>query len=135
MGRFTAIAGAVALFVGVLGVATEAPAVSELMITGYMDGAMTGGSPKVVEVFARGDIGDLSRYQIGRSSGGTPIFASPAPSPLPAIALSAGDFYYFVGNAFDDQTDRFDLVFPSLTTQRALHFGVNSNGDDTTGLL
>lgn len=110
----------------------------KLMITGVMDGTLTGGVPKVVEVFAREAIPDLSEYALRRSSGNSGTWEGPTPLTnnyiLPAISLNAGDFYYAVGNSFDDGTTSFDLVWPAYSGIRVRNFGVNSNGDDTTGL-
>ena len=37
-------------------------------MTGIMDGTLTGGAPKMVELFARNDIPDLSVYSLARAA-------------------------------------------------------------------
>lgn len=105
----------------------------DLMITGVFDATLPGGEPKFAELYAINDIPDLSLYAMSRAGNGAGFDAFSANSVLPAISLSAGDFYYAVGNSFGDQTAVFDTVLPGKP--RALNFGVNSNGDDVTGLF
>jgi len=108
----------------------------DLMITAIVDGTLPGGEPKFAELYAINDIPDLSLYALSRAGNGSGSFdALTTDHVLPAVSLSAGDFYYAVGNSFVDQTGVFDSVFPALTGSRALNFGVNSNGDDVTGLF
>jgi len=90
----------------------------------------------MVELYARNNIPDLSRYAISRAGNGAVTFdAITADFILPAIALNAGDFYYAVGNSFADQTVTFDTVFPAYSGIRVRNYGVNSNGDDVTGIF
>lgn len=64
---------------------------AELIVTGVFDGPLSGGLPKVVELYAAEDIADLSTYGVGAANngGGTDgvelIFSGSA---------SAGDFLY-----------------------------------------
>ncbi len=134
MARFTGILMAAAVAVAGLGFATPANA-QGLMITGYMDGTLPGSRPKTLELYARRNIANLNKYKIGRAGNDLPFASFPSPYSLPAISLAKGDFYYAVGNAFNDGTVEFDLVFPTKTTMRARNFGVTSNGDDVTGLF
>lgn len=106
-----------------------------LMITGVMDGTLTGGTPKTLEIFAINDIPDLSKYAIGLAANGGAFSPITAEYVLPAIPLPAGSFFYGVGNAFGDQTAQFDSVFPAYASIRQWNFGVNSNGDDVEGLF
>jgi hypothetical protein len=118
---------------GLLSVSVQA---QNLMITGILDGPLTGGAPKFMELYAINDIPNLSLYAIGLAANGAASFsAMTSDNILPNISLSAGSFYYVVGNQFDDMTDAFDLVYPGYTAIRDLNFGVNSNGDDTQGLF
>jgi hypothetical protein len=105
---------------------------AELILTGVLDGTLTGGSPKVAEVFAGTPIPDLSIYGFALGANGNPFGTV---FPLANISLAAGEYYYGVGNAFDDMTDDFDAVFPGMTTQREKNDAVNSNGDDVIGLF
>nr|MEE4266728.1 hypothetical protein [Candidatus Krumholzibacteria bacterium] len=50
--------------------ALAAPASAQLVITGLVDGPLTGGLPKVVELYACDDIADLSIYGIGSANNG-----------------------------------------------------------------
>lgn len=108
----------------------------DLMITGVLDGPLTGGAPKVVELYAINNIPNLSLYAVSiAANGGVSFSAITADYILPSVSLSAGSFYYAVGNSFDNMTDRFDLIFPSYSSVRVRNFGANSNGDDVEGLF
>jgi len=107
----------------------------ELMVTGVLDGTVPQGAPKVVELYALNDIADLSTYALARGGNGGPFETIDADRVLPAIALTAGDFYYAVGSPFRDMTVDFDSVFPGNTDIRVQNFAVNSKGDDVTGLF
>jgi hypothetical protein len=101
-----------------------------------MDGTLTGGSPKILELYAVGNIPDLSKYAVSLAANGAAAFSTiDANYILPAISLSAGDFYYAVGNSFDNMTDDFDTIFPGYTSIRSWNYGINSNGDDVEGLF
>ena len=109
------------------------------MITGVMDGTLSlagGGSPKMVEIYAINAIPNLSLYALSRASNGNPTFdVFGAEYILPNISLNAGDFYYAVGNSFNDMTVAFDAIFPAKTAVRVRNNGTNSNGNDVTGLF
>ncbi|RMG28450.1 MAG: nuclease, partial [Bacteroidetes bacterium] len=72
--------------------AGAAHAQSALMITGVMDGTLGSGHPKVVELYARQDISDLSVYQLGLAFDGQPL-QEPA-YRFPAVSLKKGSFVY-----------------------------------------
>lgn len=115
---------------------STALAEADLMITGVMDGDRPGGQPKMVELYARNDIADLSQYALSRAGNGSSSWDSIGENHvLPPISLKAGDFYYAVGNSFDDQTETFDAIWPAYSGIRMRNYGVNSNGDDVTGLF
>ena len=114
----------------------------DLMITGSMDATLTGGAPKVVELYTLTDVVDLSQYALSRAGNGNAAFdaidvsdPNDLPSTLPIISLNTGDFYYAVGNSFSDMTSTLDTIFPSHSGIRMRHSAVNSNGDDVTGLF
>ena len=74
---------------------TAAPAAAttgDLVITGVVDGPLTGGLPKAIELYVANDIPDLSIYGVGSANngGGTDgqEFA------FPAMGATAGDFLY-----------------------------------------
>lgn len=107
-----------------------------LLISGVMDGTLTGGSPKVVELAACGDVPDLSKYAVSIASNGSSTFTTiTSDYILPSVSVSDGDFYYAIGNAFDDMTGDFDTVYPAYSGIRSLNYGSNSNGDDVIGLF
>lgn len=119
-----------------MSLSASALAQSGLMITGVMDGTLTGGEPKVMELYALSDIPDLSKYAISvAANGGASFSAIDANYILPSISLVAGSYYYAVGNAFTDQNAKFDSIFPAYTGIRARNYGINSNGDDVEGLF
>ena len=114
----------------------------DLMITGVMDATLTGGAPKVVELYTLTDVVDLSQYALSRAGNGNAAFdaidvsdPNDLPSTLPAILLNTGDFCYVVGNSFYDMTSTLDTIFSSHSGIRMRHSAVNSNGDDVTGLF
>ena len=43
---------------------------SDLVITGVVDGPLTGGLPKAVEVYVVNDVADLSAYGVGSANNG-----------------------------------------------------------------
>ncbi len=53
-----------------LGIATPAKAQSDLIITGVVDGPLTGGIPKAVEFFVVNNVADLSIYGFGSANNG-----------------------------------------------------------------
>ncbi|MDZ7751756.1 MAG: hypothetical protein U5S82_08855 [Gammaproteobacteria bacterium] len=98
---------------------------SDLIITGIMDGPLSRGTPKAVELFARSDIADLSIYGFGSANNGDG-------SDGQEFALSgdaaAGDFLYIASEATN-----FNAVFgfaPDFTTTSA-----TVNGDDAVELF
>lgn len=94
---------------------------ASLILTGVIDGPLTGGTPKAIELYATADIADLSVYGVE--------LVSNAGSTAGAIetaftgSISAGEFYYVASEAIE-----FANVFgfaPDVTTGDANH-----NGDD-----
>ena len=99
---------------------------SDLMITGVVDGSLTGGLPKAIQVIALNDIADLSIYGIGSANnggdGGTVEF------DFPAVAVSAGTTLY-IATEIDNFTSFFGFA-PDFTSGAA-----NINGDDAIELF
>lgn len=105
---------------------------ADLLISGMVDGTQTGGIPKAMEIVAETDIPDLSAFFISRDTNG----AGPWDTfvQLPAVSLSAGDFFYVYGNV-DSNTVMAALGFPADTTNSAFTDAIlNWNGDDILGL-
>jgi predicted extracellular nuclease len=102
------------------------PASAQLVISGVIDGPLSGGVPKAVEVYVAADIADLSIYGLGgaNNGGGT----DGEEFTFPAVAASAGDFIY-VASESPGFTDFFGFA-PDYTTSAA-----SINGDDAIELF
>ncbi len=99
---------------------------TSLIITGVLDGPLSRGTPKVVELFALNDISDLSIYGLGfaNNGGGTDgiEFA------FSAASAATGDFLY-VASETTEFTNFFGFA-PDYTTSAA-----TINGDDAVELF
>lgn len=79
--------------------ATDAPPTSsDLMIVGSMDGPLTGGHPKVVELYAVNAVADASEYTVELFGNGSPTSTATVHT-LPAMSMNAGDRYYITGDS------------------------------------
>ena len=90
--RVLIIASLLAIFFVNFSVPTQAAATGPMIITGVIDGPLTGGVPKAVEFYVASDIPDLSIYGFGSApnGGGT----DGEEFTFPADSASAGDFIY-----------------------------------------
>jgi hypothetical protein len=79
------------LFLGLLVLGWQANA-QDLIITGVIDGTLTGGNPKAVELYAVNDIPDLTLYGIGSANNGGG--SDGQEFTLSGTSASAGDFLY-----------------------------------------
>jgi len=79
------------LLILLLGTAGQALA-QELIITGVVDGPLTGGVPKAAEVYVVSNIPDLSIYGLGSANNGGG--SDGEEFTFPAVAASAGSFIY-----------------------------------------
>jgi endonuclease I len=94
---------------------------AQLTITGVVDGPLTGGTPKAIELFAYEGIEDLSIYGLESANNGSS--ASGEEFTLPADGVSAGTFIYVAS-----ESPNFNAFFgssPNYTDGIA-----NINGDD-----
>ena len=97
----------------------------DMVITGVIDGPLSGGTPKLIEVYVINDIADLSTYGIGcaNNGGGTDgqelAFAGSA---------TAGDFIYISTNA-EDLTTYFGIEADYVNSVAGV------NGDDALELF
>lgn len=99
---------------------------SSLIITGVIDGPLTGGTPKAVELFAISDINDLSHYGLGfANNGGGSDFVE---FTFPATAVAKGTFL-FVSYEAEGFVSFFDFAPDYMTS------AVNINGDDAVELF
>ena len=94
---------------------------SDLMITGVVDGSLSGGLPKAIQLFAVNDIADLSVYGVGSANNGNGGGA--VEFTFPPVALAAGETIYIASEP-DAFTDFFGFA-PDYTAGVAI-----INGDD-----
>lgn len=99
---------------------------SDLIITGVVDGPLTGGIPKAIEFYAIADIPDLSIYGWGSANNGGGTDGQEF--TFPAISATAGDFIYVASEA-PGFTSFFGFG-PDYTSSAAL-----INGDDAIELF
>ncbi|KAA3657144.1 MAG: hypothetical protein DWQ04_28960 [Chloroflexi bacterium] len=99
---------------------------SDLIIAGVIDGPLSGGIPKAIEVFVVNDIADLSIYGIGSANNGGG--SDGEEFTFPAVAATAGDFIY-VASESTGFTSFFGFA-PDYTNGAA-----SINGDDAIELF
>lgn len=74
---------------------------AELMISGVIDGGMGNGEPKAIELYAAGQIPDLSKYNLYTTlnyAPGPPITGTNRTLNFPAINVSPGSYIYIANN-------------------------------------
>jgi len=98
---------------------------ANLLITGVVDGDLSGGLPKGVELYAMDNIADLSIYGIGAANNGG---GSDGEEFTLSGSASAGDFLYI-----STATTEFQSVFGFAPTFE--DFAVSINGDDAVELF
>lgn len=99
---------------------------SDLIISGVIDGPLSGGVPKAIELYAVNDIPDLSLYGVESANNGNP--SAGAEFTFPAVSFPAGNYLYI---ASEDRG--FDIYFgfqPDYTTS-----ALSINGDDAIALF
>jgi len=101
-----------------------------ILISAVMDGDVSGGNPKMIELYAKTDVADASIFAFESASNGGP--AQGADFTLPAVQLAAGEFIYIT----TDKT-KLEAYFTHSTEGNALAgkkiYETNSasvNGDD-----
>ena len=92
-----------------------------LIITGVIDGPITGGLPKAIELFALKDIYDLSRYGIESANNGNG--STGVEYTFPSQFVAAGTYIWLASEAF--QFNNFFGVPPTFVNSVA-----SINGDD-----
>ncbi|KAA3616604.1 MAG: T9SS C-terminal target domain-containing protein [Calditrichaeota bacterium] len=102
------------------------PVSVDLLISGVVDGPLSGGVPKTVEFFVINNISDLSIYGFGSANNGGGTDGEEY--TFPAVAASAGDFIY-VASEVTGFTSFFGFA-PNFTSSAA-----NINGDDAIELF
>ncbi|MFP7571692.1 endonuclease/exonuclease/phosphatase family protein [Marivita sp. S2033] len=96
-----------------------------LMITGVIDGPITGGVPKAIQLYALADIPDLSIYGVGSANNGGG--SDGEEFTFPAVPLAAGSTIY-VASEITEFTNFFGFA-PDYTSSTA-----SINGDDAIEL-
>jgi hypothetical protein len=100
---------------------TAGLATAQLQISAVVDGPLSGGLPKAVELIACSDIADLSIYGLESANNGGG--ASAAEFTFPPGSASAGDFIYVA-----TETEKFEEFFGF--SPNFLDNAANINGDD-----
>jgi predicted extracellular nuclease len=101
-------------------------AASDLVITGVVDGPLTGGVPKAIELCVVNDVADLSAYGIGSANNGGG--SDGEEFTFPSGAVGAGTFLYVASEAANFST--FFGFAPTHTSGAA-----SINGDDAIELF
>ena len=117
-----------AVFIFLIGTAAPSRAIAtDLLITGVIDGPLTGGLPKAVELYVVNDIPDLSIFGIGGANNGGG--SDGEEFTFPADAATAGQFIYVATESIEF-TNFFGFA-PDYTDGTA----VSINGDDAVELF
>ena len=105
------------------------PPTNSLVITGIIDGPLSGGTPKAIELYVLDDIQDLSLYGVSSITDGAGSSAGTIEYSFPADAVTAGTYIY-LSSATDDTN--FQAFFGFASTYQNGVLGVN--GDDSIEL-
>jgi len=106
--------------------ATTIANAQDLVVTGVVDGPLSGGIPKAIEVCVLNDVADLSVYGLGAANNGGG--SDGEEFTFPAVAASSGTFLYVASEA-TGFTDFFGFA-PDYTSGAA-----SINGDDAIELF
>ncbi|MGB5188370.1 MAG: hypothetical protein WBO84_14715, partial [Acidimicrobiia bacterium] len=109
-----------------MGATAPALAADGLVISGVVDGPLSGGVPKAVEFYVTADIADLSIYGFGSANNGGG--SDGEEFTFPAVAATAGEFIT-VASESTGFTSFFGFA-PTYTSSAA-----NINGDDAIELF
>ncbi len=100
---------------------------SGLLITAVLDGPLSGGTPKVIELYAIDAIADLSLYGVGSANNGGG--STGEEFTFPTASVAAGDFIYVA-------TDAASLSSYGITSANVYTTGAAAiNGDDAIELF
>lgn len=102
----------------------------QITITGVVDGPLSGGTPKVIELYVYEDIADLSIYGVGSANNGGGTDGEEF--TFPAIAVTSGQFIYITdpSNGGEANFSTFFGFAPDYTSNAA-----SINGDDAIELF
>ena len=98
----------------------------DLVITGVVDGPLSGGVPKAIELYVVNNIADLSIYGVGSANNGGG--SDGEEFTFPAVGATAGDFIYVASESVGFST--FFGFAPDYTSAAA-----SINGDDAIELF
>ena len=110
------------LFLGIIGKINA----SDLVITGVIDGPLSGGVPKAVELYVINNIQNLNIYGLGSANNGGGTDGEEF--SFPSISAAAGSFLY-VSSESDGFTDFFGF------SPRYVNGAMSINGDDAIELF
>ncbi len=111
-----------------IGTYTVASQEGQLIITGVFDGPLSGGTPKVVELYATGAIADLSTFTVANyNNGGTTI----SNSAVLSGSATAGQHIYVTRSADAANFQTYFGIAPTLAPGDA----PSINGDDAVAVL
>ncbi|MCI4668015.1 MAG: T9SS type A sorting domain-containing protein [Bacteroidia bacterium] len=99
---------------------------TNLIITAVIDGPLSGGTPKAVELYALDDISDLSRYGLEAANNGNGSSGT-IESSFPAIPVKRGDYIYITTAAGTQSFVDFFGFYPNIRDEGSALF---INGDD-----
>ncbi len=108
-----------------------------LMITGVIDGPLSGGHPKAIEVFVLEDVSDLSIYGLGSANNGGGTDGEEF--TFPAVSATAGQYIYVAADSagFIDfmgfDADYFNGSAPNINGDDAVELFKNGNVIDVFG--
>ncbi len=103
---------------------------SQPVITAVIDGTCTGGTPKVVEIYAKGTV-DFSNYSMERQTNANTTWG--ATFSLASFGTVTNDFVYVY---YDGSNDNFTTEFPSAASKPSAEDNVVSiNGDDRVRII
>jgi hypothetical protein len=109
-----------------LAAAPAAAVTGDMIITGAVDGPLSGGLPKAIELYVVNNIADLSIYGVGSANNGGG--SDGEEFTFPGVAASAGSFIYVASESIGF-TSFFGFA-PDYTSPAA-----NINGDDALELF
>ncbi len=98
-----------------------------LIITGVVDGPLTGGLPKAIELYATADVADLSIYAVGSANNGG---GTDGPEFALSGSAAAGQFLYIASQGGENGMQAFFGIEADFTTSAA-----SINGDDAIELF
>lgn len=117
--------------------AAPAAAQSDLVLTGVFDGPITGGIPKMIEVYVINAVADLSIYGLGSANNGGGTDGEEF--TFPAAAAAADTFLYIAtesvefNNYFGFMPDYTDGSAPNINGDDAIELFMNGSVVDVFG--